>query len=171
VLAEFQQALADLTASPDLCVRARHDPSFLRVDYELTEGEFDRLIRIVRSPGMQCACIVYRANRLAPLAMNARATCEALGPQLRDIVENFWAAYPESDVHFFIETARFCEFVLAMVDAGRDLDNEAVAAVRRDQAVMQEALHLSRTESDIIVTTDIGGPIRSMGGKYHGEGT
>jgi len=65
MLVEFQQALADLTASPELCVRVRRDPSILHRNYELTEREWRRLVGIVRHPGMACACMVYRANRLA----------------------------------------------------------------------------------------------------------
>ena len=52
---------------------------------------------------MECACIVYRANRLAPLALNLPRTCRALGPALRDIATDYWAAYPEGNVHFYIE--------------------------------------------------------------------
>ena len=75
MLAEFQQALADLTASPELCIQVRRDPAVLNQRYILTERERDRLVGIVRHPGMACACTVYRANRLAPLAMNIPQTC------------------------------------------------------------------------------------------------
>lgn len=56
---------------------------------------------------MQAACMLYRANRLAPLVMYMRDTCRALGPSLRQLVGEFWAAYPETDVHFFVEADRF----------------------------------------------------------------
>jgi len=69
MLVEFQQALADLTASPDLCIQFRREPAILHQRYELTEREWRRLVGIVQHPGMACACIVYRANRLAPLAL------------------------------------------------------------------------------------------------------
>ena len=42
MLAEFQQALADLTASPDLCNRVRQDFEVLRRNYDLSEREWRR---------------------------------------------------------------------------------------------------------------------------------
>jgi hypothetical protein len=100
MLADFQQALADLTASPGLCNRARSDPTILDGRYQLTRREWARLVGIVRHRGMACNCIVYRANRLAPLALNIPRTCKALGPQLRAVVDEFWSAFPETNVHF-----------------------------------------------------------------------
>ena len=47
MLADFQQALADLTASPELCISARLDPPILREKYRLTEREWARLVGIV----------------------------------------------------------------------------------------------------------------------------
>jgi len=38
MLADFQQALADLTASPELCIRERIDPDVLREKYRLTDA-------------------------------------------------------------------------------------------------------------------------------------
>src|SRR5262249_42630686 len=100
VLADFQQALADLTASPRVCIDARFDPALLKRKYELTEREWLRLVAIVNSKGMECACIVYRANRLAPLALNIPQTCKALGSELRAVVSEFWDEFPETNVHF-----------------------------------------------------------------------
>src|SRR5947207_6962139 len=98
MLADFQQALADLTASPELCIRVRQDPTVLRQKYELTEREWRRLTGIVKHPGMECNCIVYRANRLAPLALNMPQTCKALGKDLREIVSEYWMSAPETNV-------------------------------------------------------------------------
>ena len=39
MLIEFQQALADLTASPELCISVRRDPALLHQRYELTQRE------------------------------------------------------------------------------------------------------------------------------------
>jgi hypothetical protein len=52
VLIDFQQALADLTASPELCNAARADATVLQARYVLTERELRRLLSIVRHPGM-----------------------------------------------------------------------------------------------------------------------
>ncbi len=146
MLADFQQALADLTASPELCIRVRQDLDLLRRDYDLTEREWRRLCAIVSHSGMQCACIVYRANRLAPLAMNLPLTCKALGTDLRDIVSEFWAAFPEANVHFFVETDRFCAFVKARMAEGRTFAPPVELALERESAIITAALLESYTE-------------------------
>jgi hypothetical protein len=147
MLVEFQQALADLTASPDLCNRVRRDPCLLQQRYELTEQECRRLIGIVRHPGMACACMVYRANRLAPLALNIPQTCRALGKDLRDVVSEYWAAFPESNVHSFIETNRFCQFLSAKLAEGRKFPTEVAVALSREAAIIADALRESQTEA------------------------
>lgn len=146
MLADFQQALADLTASPDLCNRVRADPSLLCQSYQLTAREWRRLIGIVRHPGMACACTVYRANRLAPLAMNIPLTCKALGTDLRNLVSEFWAAYPESNVHFYIETERFCRFLETKLAEGRTFAPDVPRILAIESAIITAALEESYTE-------------------------
>jgi hypothetical protein len=148
MLAEFQQALADLTASPALCSAARSDPSMLRAKYTLTEREWSRLVSVVEHKGMECACIVYRANRLAPLALNIPETCRALGPELRNVVSEFWEAFPETNVHFFIETDRFCSFLKAKLASAHALPPSVASALARESALVASALRESYTELD-----------------------
>ena len=147
MLVEFQQALADLTASPELCVRVRRDPSILHRNYELTEREWRRLVGIVRHPGMECACMVYRANRLAPLALNIPQTCRALGEELRAVVSEYWETFPEGNVHFFIEADRFCRFLKVKLAAGCSLPAEVAPELERESAIVADALRESRTEA------------------------
>ena len=135
MLVEFQQALADLTASPELCVKVRQEPAILKERYELTEREWDRLVGIVRHPGMACACTVYRANRLAPLALNIPETCRALGKQLRSVVSEYWRLYPEGNVHFFVEADRFCRFLKTKLDSDRSIAPEVRPVLVRDAAI------------------------------------
>src|ERR1700674_3809372 len=52
VLLEFQQALADLVASPDLCRQARADPHVLQRRYDLSAREHQRLVDMINQPGM-----------------------------------------------------------------------------------------------------------------------
>lgn len=146
MLAEFQQALADLTASPELCISARKDASILRQRYDLTDREWRRLTGIVNHKGMQCACIVYRANRLAPLALNIPQTCKALGGKLREVASEFWAVHPETNVHFFIETDRFCNFLEAKLKTSHDFPPEVAPILRREHAIVFAALEESYLE-------------------------
>jgi hypothetical protein len=147
MLAEFQQALVDLTAAPVRCAEMRRDPAPLRLQYDLTDREFDRLVKMLRHPGMRCGCVVYRANRLAPLVMNAPDTCRSLGPGLRPYVDEFWEANPETNVHFFIETDRFCRFMLAKAASDDNFPRATLAHLRRESADVAAALEESRTEA------------------------
>lgn len=147
MLAEFQQALVDLTAAPVKCAEARRNPAPLRSQYDLTDREYDRLIAMLRHPGMRCGCVVYRANRLAPLVMNAPDTCRSLGPALRPYVDEFWATNPEGNVHFYVETERFCRFLLAKAAADEGFPPVTLAHLRREIAIVAAALEESRTEA------------------------
>lgn len=144
MLADFQQALADVTASPDLCQAVRDDERAL-VGYDLDERERQRLLGIARHPGMAAACTVYRMNRLAPLAMNLRATLRALGDALRPQVHAYWCAHPRGHAHFFIEADRFCGWLQARIDAGQRMPAEARHALAQDHAAVRAALAASIT--------------------------
>jgi hypothetical protein len=146
MLADFQQALADLTAAPELCVRVRRDPALLNARYRLSEREWRRLVAIVRDRGMEAACMLYRANRLAPLAVHLPGLCKALGPDLRDLVSDYWAAFPQADVHAFVEVDRFCDFVRRELDRGRSLVAEVAPLLAAEGARAAAALRASRTE-------------------------
>ena len=148
MLVDFQQALADLTASPELCNAVRRDSAELSRRYELTERELRRLSAIVGHHGMQCACIVYRANRLAPLALNLPELCKALGSKaMRETMSEYWALYPEANVHFYVEADRFCGYLKGLLDQGRTLGPQVEAALARESAVVAVALKESHTEA------------------------
>lgn len=111
MLVDFQRALADLTASPRLCRDVRRDPAVLNERYALTDREWRRLAGIASSKGMEANCILYRANRLAPIALNLPDTCKALGDDLTRLVDAYWDSEPITDVHFLVEADRFCRFL------------------------------------------------------------
>lgn len=111
MLVDFQIALADLTASPALCRQVREAPEALRERYDLTEKEWRRLVGIAASKGMEANCILYRANRLAPVALNLPETCTALGDDLNRLISAYWESEPTTNVHFLIEADRFCRFL------------------------------------------------------------
>jgi hypothetical protein len=147
MLAEFQQALADLTASPELCRCARQAPGLLRDTYDLSEREWRRLVAIVRHPGMACVCMVYRANRLAPLALNLPRTCNALGAELRPLAEAYWNEFPEGNVHFYIESDRFCRFLKAEIAYGWRVAAGVEEILAIESARVAAALHESHLEA------------------------
>jgi hypothetical protein len=148
VLADFQQALADLTAMPEWCLAVRADAAVLHARYTLTEREARRLHAIAADDGMSCACTVYRMNRLAPLAMNARLTLRALGADARTALSAYWRDYPRGHSHFFLESDRFCRWLRERVDAGAFGGAELREVLARDSEAIQAAIAASCTERD-----------------------
>lgn len=112
MLADFQQALADLVAAPDHC-QAIRDGDLHELDgYDLTMTERGRLVAIALHRGMAVNCAIYRSNRLTPLVINLPDTCAALGSQLRPVIDRFWATHPtEHFVHFLVEADRFVTYL------------------------------------------------------------
>jgi hypothetical protein len=140
MLVDFQIALADITASPALCRKMRESPETLRERYDLTEKEWRRLVGIAASKGMEANCMLYRANRLAPVALNLPETCTALGDDLNRLISAYWDFEPTTDVHFLVEADRFCRFL-------RDQPGVPVAALaelEREHQVVATKLAVSR---------------------------
>jgi hypothetical protein len=137
-LAAFQTALADLTASPALVTAVRASAATLDA-YPLTEKERARLTAIAASPGMHANCVLYRANRLAPLALNLPETCAALGEQLPALTAAYWASETRTDVHFLIEADRFARWL-----EGQDIPATARAALAPEAALVAGRLNASR---------------------------
>lgn len=146
MLIEFQQAFADLVASPELCISVRSDPGVLRERYQLSDLEWRQLVGIVNDPGMECNCMLYRANRLAPLALNLPELVKALGDDLRPTLDQYWSAYSNTDVHFLVESHRFCEFVRDLLGSGHIFQNDIHDALEREAAALALRLEASYTE-------------------------
>ncbi len=140
MLAAFQRALTDLTASPALCRAARADPAFLASRYALTGREARRLNGIVRSKGMEANCMLYRANRLAPVALNCPDLCHALGDELNRLISAYWEAEPTTNVHFLAETDRFCRFL----SERDDLPAGTAPVLKREHAAIAARLAASK---------------------------
>jgi hypothetical protein len=145
MLAEFQQALADLVASPDFCRQVRATPLLLRERYALSEREHERLVKIVHHKAMALNCMLYRANRLAPLAMNLHEFCTLLGPRLGPLLSEYAVLYPHTNVHFYLECDRFCQFVRSKLSEGYELEQEARAALEEEHTRIQMGLMASYT--------------------------
>lgn len=113
----FQQALCDLIASPQLCLRVRENDGEALAAYELTERERRRLTAVSRQPGMSVNCTLYRVNRITPLYSMLPRSCLLLGDGLSGEVSAFWAA-EATDMQFGPEIERFAGFLRARVAAG-----------------------------------------------------
>ena len=145
MLVEFQQALADLVASPDACRRIRKQPALLRQRYNLSDLEYGRLVKIVHHPAMALNCMLYRANRLAPLALNLHDFCTRLGAKLGPLLSEYSVLYPNTNVHFYSECDRFCRFIQNKVNEGLRLDAETQAVLEKEHAKVRLGLAASST--------------------------
>lgn len=145
MLVEFQQALADLVSSPDFCRASRTDPAVLRKRYQLSELEFQRLVKMVNHPAMALNCMLYRANRLAPLAINLHDLCTRLGPRLGPLLTEYSSRYPNTNVHFYLECDRFCRFLLDKTREGYPLETEVMTALQKDHSKVKRGLAASYT--------------------------
>jgi hypothetical protein len=146
MLVEFQQALADLVAAPDLCRQVRVNPTQLRQRYDLSQREYDRLVAMVNHEAMACNCMLYRANRLAPLAMNLNEFCRALGSRLGPLLSEYSIRYPNTNVHFYAECDRFCQFIVGKIEAeGFELDPRAKAIFDEEHAKIKVGLTATYT--------------------------
>jgi len=144
VLLEFQQALADLVASPDFCRQARADPQELRRRYDLSEREHQRLVSMINQPGMALNCMLYRSNRLAPLAQNLYGLCNALGVRLGPLLTEYSRLYPNTAVHFYLECDRFCGFIEKKLADGLQLEPQAQSVFAEES--LKVRLNLRATE-------------------------
>jgi len=145
MLVEFQQALADLVSSPELCRQVRMDPGILRERYHLSEREYERLVKMVNHRAMALNCMLYRANRLAPIALNLHEFCVLLGTRLGPLLTEYSLSYPHTNVHFYLECDRFCRFVLSKVNEGYYLEPETRAAFDEEHSKIQLGLAASYT--------------------------
>lgn len=145
MLVEFQQALADLVASPEACRRARANPEQLRLRYNLSPREYDRLVAMVNHKGMAWNCMLYRANRLSPLVLNLPEFCRALGPRLGPLLSEYSERHPNTNVHFYLECDRFCRFIEAKLSEGYCLEPDVLAVFRAEHANIKLSLAATQT--------------------------
>ena len=107
-----------MTASADLVKRVRAEPEVLRELYDLTDLEWRRLAAIANQPGMECNCILYKSNRLGPIAVNLPDLCKELHSELRTLLSEYWAENTQLSTNFWVESYSFCEFVRRKVESG-----------------------------------------------------
>ena len=94
---------------------------------------------------MACKCMLYRANRLAPIALNLHEFCTLLGPRLGPLLSEYSLLYPNTNVHFYLECDRFCQFILNKIHNGYNLEPEARAALDEEHSKIKMGLMASYT--------------------------
>lgn len=127
-LLSFQRALADLIASPRLCVLIRSNFDIVLGQYELSDREQRRLRQMCSQRGMAVNCTLYRSNRITPLYTLMPLTCQALGDQFFPLVCLFWESKGNSDLQYHREIQRFGNFLHEQIANG-DLNLEILEEV------------------------------------------
>lgn len=117
-LLAFQRAMADLAASPALCVRVREDAEAALAPYALTERERRRVASAVTQQGMRVNGMLYRSNRLGPIAAQLPYSFVLIGPALRSVMEVYWAENPGFVRNAPLEVRRFADFVRRRIEEG-----------------------------------------------------
>jgi exonuclease I len=145
MLVEFQQALADVVASPELCRQIRENPALLQERYDLSEREHERIVKMVNDNAMALNCMLYRANRLAPIAMNLHEFCTMLGSRLGPLLSEYSTLYPNTNVHFYLECDRFCRFILDKLREGYELEPDTTAVLQEEHSKVKLGLLASYT--------------------------
>jgi len=116
-LLDFQRALADMVASPELALRVRGGDDTALARYELTERERRRLATVAAQPGMEVNCTLYRTNRLSPVVMLLPYTCFVLGGRMGSLADRFWSE-SRTDLQFRSEIDRFAAFLRERLESG-----------------------------------------------------
>lgn len=145
MLVEFQQALADLVAAPEFCRQVRADPHQLRQRYDLSHRECERILAMVNQKGMALNCMLYRANRLAPLALNLPRFCRAMGPRLGPLLSEYSVLHPNTKVHFYLECERFGQFILGKISEGYGLEPSVKAIFEEEFSLIKLRLFATYT--------------------------
>lgn len=117
-LLAFQRAMADLAASPALCRRVREEGDAVLAPYDLTDRERRRVASAAAQQGMKVNCMLYRSNRLGPIAAQLPYSFVLIGSALKETMDVYWAMYPGFVRNAPLEVRRFADFVRGRIDEG-----------------------------------------------------
>jgi hypothetical protein len=117
-LADFQRALCDMIADPELCLAVRARPAAALQPYSLTPLEQRRLETVSRQPGMSTNCTLYRVNRAAPLYSMLGLSCSLLGERFLGVALAFWARERETGLQHLEEARLFAGFLRQKLEDG-----------------------------------------------------
>jgi hypothetical protein len=148
----FQRAIADLIASPSMCLAVRQDSGRHLAAYELTERERRRLATVVWQRGMSTSCTLYRINRVTPLYSLLPLTCQLLGDRFIEQVTIFWQEAGDGHPEFLPEARRFADF-LSRRAASAELSEPYLDEVLRFELALNALHFLPRRDPRFAVAT------------------
>ena len=110
-LQAFQRAVVELTLSPQKARGLREGDADVLAAYDLTPRERDRILDIVRQPGISVNCSLSRGNRLEVIAEAFPMTCTLLQPVLRRLVDELWTEHQPTNYQLAGEEIAFASLV------------------------------------------------------------
>ncbi len=143
-LATFQRAMVELTLAPRKVHALRGGDAGMLAEYDLTGRERDRILDLVRQPGMAVNCTLSRGNRLEAITDVFPMTCTLLAPVLRGLVDELWEKCQPTNYQLAGEEAEFAATIGRMT-AARELAIEYLEEIFAYEMVCWE---LSRRMRD-----------------------
>jgi hypothetical protein len=117
-LKTFQRVLVDLTLAPAKARALRAEGAAALDGYDLTLLERERLLDIVRQPGISVHCSLSRGNRFEGIAELFPMTCVLLQPVLRELVDELFETSRPENYQLTGEDAAFAGLVRRKLAAG-----------------------------------------------------
>jgi hypothetical protein len=145
-LRAFQQALVDLTLAPRKARTLRQGDTSVLAHFDLTPRERERLLAVVRQPGMSVTCSLARGNRFEVIAETFPMTCVLLEPVLRQLLEELWAEWRPTNYQLTGEEAAFAT-LLARKRAEDEFPIEYLDEIFAYELACQEMANKMRTQT------------------------
>ncbi|MBZ5728893.1 MAG: hypothetical protein LAP87_28425 [Acidobacteriia bacterium] len=145
-LGGFQRAVVDLTLSPRKARALRGGEAGLLADYHLTGRERERILDMVRQPGMAVSCTLSRGNRLEAITEVFPMTCTLLAPVLRNLVDELWEERQPANYQLAGEDAAFAATIGRRMAAG-ELSIEYLAEIFAYEMVCREMARRMRSHT------------------------
>ncbi len=145
-LKAFQQALVDLTLAPRTAGMLRRGDASVLEPFDLTARERERLLAVVRQPGMSVSCSLSRGNRFETIAETFPMTCVLLEPVLRQLLDELWEQWRPANYQLTGEEAAFAT-TLARKRAAGEFAIEYLDEIFAYELACREMAHRIRNQA------------------------
>jgi hypothetical protein len=146
-LQAFQRAVVDLTISYPKVRALRGGDTALLASYKLTPLEKERILDIIRQPGISVHCTLSRGNRLEIVVGAFPMTSVLLEGKMRGLMDELWERGGPTNYQLAGEEIAFAEFIRAKIAAG-ELEVEYLSEILAYESVCLGLTRRSWRESE-----------------------
>lgn len=114
----FQQVMVKLTLAPNRVRQLLRGDLSLLETLDLTELERQRILAIIRQPGMSLNCTIARGNRFEAIGELFPMTCVVLEPVLGELLDELWEHVFPTNYQFAGEEEAFVGIVSQKMASG-----------------------------------------------------